>query len=29
VLAIILERTVGKRTITAEATRETVGNPEA
>jgi hypothetical protein len=29
VVAIILDRTVGKRTITTQATRETVGNPEA
>ncbi len=29
VVAIILDRTIGKRTITAEATHETVGNPEA
>ena len=29
VVAIILDRTVGKRTITAEARHETVGNPEA
>jgi len=28
VVAIILDRTVGRRTITAQATRETVGNPE-
>jgi ATP/ADP translocase len=28
VVAIILDRTVGKRTITTQATRETVGNPE-
>ena len=29
VVAIILDRTVGKRIITTQATRETVGNPEA
>ena len=29
VVAIILDRTVGKRIITAQAERETVGNPEA
>jgi hypothetical protein len=29
VVAIILDRTVGKRTITTQATRETVGNPES
>jgi len=29
IVAIILDRTVGKRTITTQATRETVGNPEA
>jgi hypothetical protein len=29
VVAIILDRTIGKRTVTAEATHETVGNPEA
>lgn len=29
VVALILDRTIGRRTITAEATRETVGNPEA
>ena len=28
IVAIILDRTVGKRTVTVEATRETVGNPE-
>jgi hypothetical protein len=27
-VAIILDRTVGKRTVTVEATRETVGNPQ-
>lgn len=29
VVALILDRTIGKRSITTEATRETVGNPEA
>jgi hypothetical protein len=29
VVALILDRTIGRRTITTEATRETVGNPEA
>jgi hypothetical protein len=29
VVAIVLDRTIGKRTITTQATRETVGNPES